>query len=199
MNRQRRGGVNGASSLSQGIIKRGVCVSGEGRGSANRNNRNENALWLSSVTSHSYLITCLYPLHFYSRTLLSLLLLPPLLLRASERYLLLGQDRLVCGRGANALVFLPVGALALLSAVTDGHAHAYREVADRGANFAPGWFPVENLLENGSLEGRRDKGVVVGKTIELQEKQRLPVGVALVGVGVVREEERDGREVLATN
>ena len=86
-----------------------------------------------------------------------------LLSLSRESCLLLRQDGRVDGGGADELVLLPVGALALLTAVSDGHTLANIEVADGGANLAPGWLPVEDLLEQGSLGGRRLQGVVMGK------------------------------------
>ena len=85
------------------------------------------------------------------------------LFRANESRLPLRKDGRVGGGGAHEFVFLPVGTLAFLPAVSDGYALAKLVVADGGANLAPGWLPVEHLLEDGTLGGRRGIGVAVGK------------------------------------
>ena len=85
-----------------------------------------------------------------------------LLSLSSESRFLLRQDCRVGGTHADTLVFLPVGTLALLAAVSSRHTLAKTEVADDGANLAPGWFPVEHLLEHGSLEGSRGSRVAMG-------------------------------------
>ena len=98
-----------------------------------------------------------------SKTYSSFRLLPPLRFTFAFRLSLLGflflflAAAVMVGGRADAPVFHPVGTLAFLAAIRDGHALAHLEVVSGGAVLAPGRSPSPGEESTDHIFGLRAK------------------------------------------